>query len=148
MANDDIFDKISEENFVSGKRKNRAEAKKGLNSEKSGSVEPCSSNASEANAILAIENLAKCMQNGFNAMTTSMTNLGEQIMDRFQEMDYNEDDNNSDDCMDCSSGEEEPNIFNEIADEQLGEKVGPEINQQLGNMVNKLLKTQMIEKVA
>ena len=72
---------------------------------KSGSVEPCSSNASEANAILPLENLAKCMQNGFNAMTTSMTNLGEQIMNRFQEMDYNEDDNNSDDCMDCSSGE-------------------------------------------
>ena len=94
------------------------------------------------------ETITSSMLNGFELLKNSLDEFGSNLTKSINKKLEGCQEGSDDESDPGSEDEESENIFNSLSKENLGEKVGPEINQQLADLMNKLLSTGMKDKVA
>ena len=147
MSKKNIFDDIRATNIIDGKRNQTRESEQRQNddsthNDSSDDDEPSGSGTELVPSIL--EKFSENMLNGFEKMNESFKKFGENLVERIGEkmdqfFDYEE--CNSEE--DTADSETEVNIFSSLAEDENSRKLGPEVNSQLGEMMNQLLKTEM-----
>ena len=157
-----LWDDISDRNIVSGKRSDEVrkspvrESEGTSKSSKDGSKTTSSRSSHKTNeTVEAIQKLGEDVVKSIRGMTSSfecfgnnvMTSVRESIAELRSEM-MEEEEEESDECEVENNGEVE-SIFKSLTDGNIGEEeTGPNVNPEMANLLNKLLKVEMIEQVA